>query len=202
MVLKRKLFKLWFKTILVFVSLFFALTILTVFWDLSHYLGERDSKSIATVTSRLIAPQHYTLIINTPDQVPIHFDLRGDMWQLDARLLVWDSYWLLIGVENWYRFERISGRYKSVKDELKKRRTLYDLSEGKFDLGESGFSLLRDFKHWLFAYSWLPGVNLLYGSSAYVPMSDGARYELFLHEGGIQVQASNASAKEALVSWF
>jgi hypothetical protein len=72
-----------------------------------------------------------------------------------------------------YRFERLSGRYGDPKQELVAERSVHDLREG------------WDF--WEFRQRWLadlPVADARWGSAAYLPMIDGATYEVSLNPRG------------------
>src|SRR5882762_10816830 len=56
------------------------------------------------------------------------FALRGDEWQVDARVLKWQALANLFGFDAAYRLDRISGRYTSVEDERSLPRTVYPLN--------------------------------------------------------------------------
>src|ERR1700730_14020786 len=56
------------------------------------------------------------------------FALRGDEWQVDARVLKWHAFANLIGFDTAYRLERLGGRYSTVEDERAQARTVYTLN--------------------------------------------------------------------------
>jgi hypothetical protein len=55
--------------------------------------------------------------LNYPDGERASFPLRGDEWQVDARVLKWHAFANLVGFDAAYRLERISGRYTRIEDE-------------------------------------------------------------------------------------
>lgn len=177
------------------------LVLILSYLDISFHWNKPNAKSIASVTTQRVSSQQYTLILEIPNKIPLHFEMSGDMWQLDARLLLWDRYWSYLGLENLYRFDRLSGRYQSVKDEMQQRRTIYQLWRPELESESGWFSVFDNFKTWLSAYSWLPGTHLLYGGSVYVPMKDDARFELFFEGRSLQVRAQNDEARNALIEW-
>jgi len=58
-------------------------------------------------------------------------DLRGDEWQIDARVLKWRGMAVLIGFDTLYRLDRLSGRYRDITQERIGLRTVHSLSENK-----------------------------------------------------------------------
>ena len=47
----------------------------------------------------------------------------------------------------------------------------------------------------------LPFVDAVYGNAAYMPMSDGARYEISITQTGLIARPVNAAAQQAAGSW-
>lgn len=54
--------------------------------------------------------------------------LRGDEWQIDARVLKWQAFVNVLGFDAVYRLERMSGRYSDVESERSALRTVYPLA--------------------------------------------------------------------------
>ncbi len=120
------------------------------------------------------------------------FALRGDEWQIDARILKWHAFANLLGFDTAYRLERISGRYASIEDERNQPRTVYPLNPpDRIDV----WQLLHRYQ------AWLPGFDALYGSAAYLPMADGAAYEIEVSQSGLIARPLNDAASAAVGSW-
>src|SRR5690625_5714508 len=62
-----------------------------------------------------------TLFRSSSDGTEQEFDLRGDQWQLDARIIKWQGFVAAMGVKPGYRLDRISGRYYTLEDERSAR---------------------------------------------------------------------------------
>jgi hypothetical protein len=102
--------------------------------------------------------------------------LSGDDWQLDARVLKWRGWANLLGLDALYRLERVSGRYRDVAQDRSAQRTVHELADP------------RGIDVWALAQAqprWLPFVDAIYGSATYLPMADGARYEVTLGQAGL-----------------
>jgi hypothetical protein len=98
----------------------------------------------------------------------------------------WRPWAVLAGLDPVYRVDRLSGRFLDVERERAGARSVHDLGEGRrLDL-------------WRIAQShpdWLPFVDTEYGSGAYLPMRDGAAYEVTLSPlGGLVARPLGASA--------
>ena len=93
---------------------------------------------VAEVQFRERAPQHFWVYITLPHTRAMVFDLRGDEWQLDARILKWHGIAFLFGFDTVYRLDRLSGRYRDIAQERTAERTVYSLGEDR------GFRSLGD----------------------------------------------------------
>jgi hypothetical protein len=113
--------------------------------------------------------------------------LNGDEWQLDARVLKWRGVANLLGLDARYRLERLGGRYVEIEQERTGPRSVYALgAPPALDL-------------WLLARAyprWLPFVDAVYGSATYLPMADGARFQVTISQTGWS-RAGNDAAQAA-----
>ncbi len=136
--------------------------------------------------------RQFEAVLTYPDGQRESFPLRGEEWQVDARVLKWHAFANLIGFDAAYRLERISGRYTRVEDERTQQRSVYDLhAPGRIDLWE----LVRRYR------SWVPWLDALYGSATFLPMADGALYEIKVSQSGLIARPLNQAAREAVGSW-
>ncbi|GAB2668504.1 hypothetical protein GCM10027193_23190 [Arenimonas aestuarii] len=128
---------------------------------------------VATISLRQLGSQRFEATLVRPGLPDRQFEILGDEWQLDARVIRWTLPGQLAGMRPVYRFERLSGRYGDPKQELVAQRSVHDLREG------------WDF--WEFRQRWLAGLPVAdarWGSAAYLPMIDGATYEVALNPRG------------------
>ncbi|MBS0579246.1 MAG: hypothetical protein JSR36_08295 [Proteobacteria bacterium] len=118
--------------------------------------------------------------------------LRGDEWQVDARIVKWKPLANIVGFDAAYRLERITGRYSAIADERSAPHTVYALSPAtRLDV----WSVVRHLS------AWLPWFDALYGSAVYVPMADGASYAVLATQAGLIVRPLNAAAGSAVGGW-
>jgi hypothetical protein len=130
---------------------------------------------VASVSFSKASDGVYSAAVALSGSEPRSFELRGDEWQIDARVVRWSLPALLAGVPPLYRFERLSGRYEDAAAEQTAPRTVYALVDSPVpDLG----TVKRRYPRWL------PFVDVQFGSAAYMPMFDGARYGVFLDPRG------------------
>ena len=136
--------------------------------------------------------RQYGAVLTYPDGQRDSFLLRGDEWQVDARVLKWHAFANLVGFDAAYRLERISGRYARLEDERNLPRTVFDLqAPSRVDPWE----LVHRYR------SWVPWLDALYGSATFLPMADGALYEIKVSQSGLVARPLNQAAREAVGSW-
>ena len=120
------------------------------------------------------------------------FRLRGNEWQMDARVVTWKPPATLLGLDPIYQLDRISGRYSDLDEEQSKQRTVYALSEPvRLDV-------------WDFARKHprlMPGIDAQYGTATYLPMAHGAIYEVSMTRTGLIARPVNEAAREAVGDW-
>ncbi|ANO50868.1 hypothetical protein [Woeseia oceani] len=160
----------------------------------SYFSYERltAEQIISSIEFRATGPDTYQarlMIVNEQDRL---FELRGDEWQIDARLINWQPPVTIFGLDPIYRLERLSGRYTSIDRERNEHRTVHQLSdENPADL----WKLARRYP------LLLPGVDAYYGTATYVPMADGARYDISLSRDALIARPANVAAERALGRW-
>lgn len=138
------------------------------------------------------APEEYTARLMIDGQLDRLLTLRGDEWQLDARVVTWQPPATILGLEPVYQLERLSGRYSSIDREQTESRTVHGLAEERpLDL----WSLARKFP------KWTPGVDAFYGTATYLPMADGARFRVTLSRDALVARPINDSARQAVGGW-
>ena len=154
---------------------------------------------------RLTAEQHVAIIEFTRDEentfvarlmlegeLDRMFSMRGDEWQLDARVLTWKPPATILGLDPVYRLERLSGRYTNIDRERSEPRTVYSLAnERPLDI----WSFAREYPRFT------PGVDAFYGTATYLPIADGARFQVTLSRDALIARPANEAAREAVGDW-
>ena len=137
-------------------------------------------------------PDEYTARLMLEGRLDRLLHLRGDEWQLDARIVTWKPPATILGLEPVYQLERLSGRYSSVERERTEQRTVHALAEERpLDL----WSVARRFPRFA------PGVDAFYGTATYLPMADGARFRVTLSRDALVARPVNDPAREAVGGW-
>lgn len=145
---------------------------------------------IATLTARQTAPQQYAMRIDFADGSHQSAALRGDEWQLDARVIKWTPRAVELGAKPLYRVDRVSGRYRDAAQAGAAAPSVVDLG---------GDSILDLWQLKRLYPQWLPWIDADYGSAAYLPMVDGARYRVTLSPvGGLIARPADQASADKL----
>lgn len=137
-------------------------------------------------------PREFSAVLTYPGGEHATFELRGDEWQVDARVLKWHALANMIGFDTAYRLERISGRYARVEDELTQARTVYALHPPE---RIDPWALIHTY------HAWVPWIDAHYGSATFLPMADGALYEIKVSQSGLLARPLNQAARDAVSNW-
>ena len=136
--------------------------------------------------------REFNAVLTYPGGERANFALRGDEWQVDARVLKWHAFANMVGFDAAYRLERIGGRFSRIEDERGQVRTVYSLNQAeRIDPWE----LVHRY------HSWVPWMDALYGSATFLPMADGALYEIKVSQSGLIARPLNQAARDAVGSW-
>ena len=161
--------------------------------DFYSYKQLEKNQPIATLSFTQIEPKLFKVSVVDEAGHEAIYQLNGDLWQLDARILTWSSALARMGLLPGYRLDRISGRYVSLEEEKTMPRSIYSLhnNQAAFDL----WSFLQDNGRSISI------IKSRYGSATYLPMKDGALYSVMLHQAGLSAQPLNDRAKMAVENW-
>lgn len=160
--------------------------------SLHTYSRLTHEQEAARAVLRVLGAQRYELLLVRVGEPTRRFELRGDEWQIDARVLKWRGMGSLLGFDTVYRFERLAGRYADSESERKLPRSVHALtSEAAMDF----WQLLKKYQRYL------PLADALYGSAAYVPMADGAQYVVSVSATGLLIRPLNDAAQKAVGGW-
>ena len=160
--------------------------------DLRTYQRLTSEAPVGELDLSRVAPHQYDAVLTYPNGTVAVFFLRGDEWQVDARILKWRGAVNLLGFDAALRLDRISGRYTDIADERSQPRTVYQLHPPEtIDLWELAHRYHR----------WLPWVDALYGSATFLPMADKGSYEISASQTGLIARPLNEAARSAVSGW-
>ncbi|MAX54312.1 MAG: hypothetical protein CL537_02155 [Alcanivoracaceae bacterium] len=146
---------------------------------------------VATVSFRQSGEQSFIATVTRTDGSAEDFRLKGDQWQLDARIIKWRVPFSLLGLKPGYQLDRISGRYYALEDERSRDRTVYSLHRDP--VGIDVWQMAND--------GWSVLIDARYGSAAYLPMADGALFEVNAGATGLVARPMNGAAQQAISGW-
>jgi hypothetical protein len=160
--------------------------------DLRTYQRLTAEQPAGEIEFSRIAPTQFNGVLTYPDGTAAYFFLRGDEWQIDARILKWRAASNLAGFDTAFRLDRISGRYTHIEDEKTQPRTVYTLHP-------PGVLDVWDLAHRY--HSLIPWFDASYGSATFVPMADNASYQISVSQSGLIARPLNQAAKDAVAGW-
>jgi hypothetical protein len=149
-------------------------------------------QQVARIAFRQVSLNEFQARLMIDRQEDRLFQLRGDEWQMDARIVTWKPPMTILGLEPIYRLDRLSGRFAEIEREQSEFRTVHSLApELPADL-------------WRFARRFpmlAPGVDAHYGTATFVPMADGASFVVSLSRDALIARPENDRAREAVGAW-
>lgn len=169
-----------------------ALLALAAF-DFFSYKQLTKEEVVASISFTRIEPQHYQVSLVDAAGTESRYELKGDLWQLDARVIKWNETLAALGLKPGYRLDRLSGRYFSLEKEYNEQRTVYEIKNSK--------SIIDVWK-WARSYNQLlPMMDATYGSATYLPMADGALFSVSMASSGLIARPLNERATTAVGGW-
>lgn len=161
--------------------------------DLYSYRTLQQEESVAKLQFEKLSKQNYRVIMVDNRGRQYRYHLKGDQWQLDARLIRWHQVFNPLGFMPLYRLERLSGRYSDFRQEMSAERTVYQIEESEY--GVDIWSWLKRFpqlSHW---------IDTQYGSATFLPMANGAIFEVNLGFSGLSAHPVNNQGAQAVSGW-
>ena len=166
--------------------------VLLVYSNLHTYQRLTYEQVIADVYVRKLAPQRYqiSMSLSNADQDQHYYELEGDQWQLDARILKWKGWANLIGLDSFYQLVRLSGRFSDAELAISRLPTLHELKQPSSGMAIwKAKQLLRDKAGF---------VDTLFGQGVFMPMTDGAHFQVSIGQQGLITRPVNSAAKASV----
>jgi hypothetical protein len=151
-----------------------------------------EEQLVSRIEFRRISPQEFQARLMIAGADDRFFILRGNEWQMDAKIVTWKPPMTVLGLDPIYQLDRLSGRYAEIDREQNEARTVHSLvTNTPVDV-------------WKFARRFpvlMPGVDAHYGTATYVPMADGARFDVSLSRDALIARPANDQARNAVGNW-
>jgi hypothetical protein len=143
----------------------------------------------ASVSIRRLGERQFRLTLAAPGAAPREFQVLGDEWQLDTRVIKWHGLAALSDVDTVYRFEQLSGRSTATAGQGAARSAHGLAQREPVDL----WVLLRQYR------VYLPFVDADQAATGYLPMADGAEYAVSVSASGPTARPANDAARRGLL---
>lgn len=194
LLLRREWFFGWLKGMVGFLALFAAVAFGLTALNLNGYRALNQEVTVATISFDKVDKQLYKAnVVLEGGSVEMPFEIAGDLWQMDARIIKWKGPMAAVGGSPLYKLDRISGRYYALEDERSKARSVYAVSNP--DVGFDLWSAFNDLSRYI------PWFDAEYGSATYLPMADGALFSVRLTFAGMIARPENDRAELAVREW-
>ncbi|AOY87604.1 multidrug transporter [Marinobacter salinus] len=180
----------WLKGMAILGAILFGLYTLVIAVNIAEYQSVEGMQTVAAISTERQGDQFWRVTMHPANAKPVTNSLRGDQWQVDARIIRFSGPLSWLGVAPGYRLERLSGRFTTLEQERAETRLAIDLN-GKswLDLWE----LDRKFD--------LPFIEAVHRNVTFMPMRDGAMFDVRLSASGLVAVPVNEEAREAVQLW-
>ena len=178
----------WLKGCALLVLLGLCAGVAVLAWELSRFQPISDGARVATLEFRQVGTQQYEVRVSpAADPQPLH--VQGHLWEMEVQVLRWRGLAHMLGLEDGYRLNGLSGRYLTLEQQRESASALTHP--------------LHQTPPWRDAWQWLDRLNLgwLYADAftiRFMPMADGALYAVEIGTTGLSPVAMNAQALEAM----
>ncbi len=180
----------WLAGTAVFGVILVGLYTLTVALNLAGYQSAGGLRTVATIATQRQSDQVWRVTVQSENGLSTARTVQGDQWQIDVRILRFSGPIRWLGIDPGFRLEQLSGRYTSLEQERSAPKTIIGLSEPIWpDL-------------WLLDQQFnLPFVEGVHGTATFMPMRDGAIFDVKLLSSGLIAVPVNEQAREAVQFW-
>jgi hypothetical protein len=187
LVFKKKLLTASLNGLLSLVVLLVASFIAMLLFNIQSYIQLTKEQLLADIVVEENASGFPSLHL-TINGVHKVYPLSADEWRLDARFIKWKPWVVLIGKDPVVRLESLSGRNNEAGERLVQS---YNLHEDFEIIDKIIMNLSNHFGM----------IDTMYGSSVYMPLETGARYQVSANHAGLIARAVNQKGEQAIIQW-
>ncbi len=184
----------WLKGMFGLGLLAIAVAVGAISFDIYSYKQILSEQPVATINFETIEDQYFAaVLVDAKTGKQQRFNLHGDQWQLDARIIKWKGYFSGFGLKPAYRLDRLSGRYFDIEKETTAKRSVHSIADTPYQIDV--WRVIN--KH----AKWFSVIDARYGSATYLPMKHGALYQISLSTTGLVARPLNDVASSAVAEW-
>ena len=162
--------------------------LLTAGNQLDRFAAVWDSPARYEIRFERKAPQYFIAELSSPEGDTVLYGMHGDEWRLDVRVLSWGPL-AALGLNSLYHLRALRSRYT-------------DLDQGPLEPPETHYFEPTGPQApwpWLVAgYEALTRGRTTLLEPGYLPMADGAIFQISVTPKGIVIQPRNAAAERAM----
>lgn len=157
--------------------------------NLATYQPRRGDSPVAQVHCERTSSRSYRVTLTRlPDGHMQVFEVSGDQWRIEARTLAWQGRAVDLGLRPGFRLDRLSTRFVHAAEREDAAPSSYLLSE---EQGEDLWAQARTGTVWS-AYAVAD-----HATAPWLPLADGARYELQFEKAALAGRPINEAAAKA-----
>ena len=153
-------------------------TLLVVLHAFHVFAGET---LVARVTTRPLSAQEFELTYlpaGMGEAAAAHVRLRGDQWSISGGIVKWHPWLTALGVKSYHKPTRLSGQFSSLQQQRTHVPTVWPL--------ESSADRVWEALYWAAPY--LPFIEAVYGTSAYVYVEPSVVQEVYVTPSGYLIK--------------
>jgi hypothetical protein len=184
---KRKLIAASFNGLLGLVVLLVAAFVSMLLLNVQSYIQLTKEEVLAEIEIEAAQAGSADLVLTIDGERRV-YQISADEWRVDARFIKWKPWVAVLGKEPVVRLESLSGRNTGEGERMIQ---LYNLHED-FEIVDRIITSLTD----RFGM-----VDTMYGSSVYMPVETGARYQVSANYAGLIARPINVTGKQAVIQW-
>jgi len=133
---------------------------------------------VATVTARRLSPMEFELTYTPVASAARSLRLQGDQWSISGGIVKWHPWLTALGLSHYHKPMRLSGQFSNIKRQRTSLPTVYPLEPTADRFWEA--------LYWADPY--LPFVEAVYGSAAYVYVEPGVVQEIYVTPSGYLIK--------------
>lgn len=169
-----------------FLAIAAAISLLAL--NIQSYARLAWEQPVADVTITKTGERAFDVTVTETGRPAHTYALTGDQWQMDARIIAWKPWANILGLDTQFELQRLWGRHLS--GEQRNTAAAQDLL-----IERPGIDVLA-LSHSL--GNWAPFSQREFGSAVYMPLADGAQYEVRISQKALVVDPVNSIAKQAV----